>query len=180
MIKKKERIKELGWQLFNDKRGFKQNILIYLHLLKLEQSEYYTECIKFYSNLNVNGKTIFDIGSDFGTSPLYFINQGALKVLGISGMNQYFRHPKYHQMPIRSFTDIYNLQRILKFNILKSDSEGFEWNFTQEFIESFEDWIIACHYPIKNSQLFEYLKHHGKNIGSQPGCEFAIYKKVIE
>jgi hypothetical protein len=148
--------------------------------LRLEQSEYYAECLKFYSELDAKGKTIYDIGSDFGTSPLYFINKGAVNVLGISGMKQYFKHPKYHQIGIRSFSSVRNIQKVFKADILKSDSEGFEWNFTPEFIDSFSDWIIALHYPIKNESLFEYIKQHGKNIGSQPGCEFAIYRKNKE
>ncbi len=170
----------LGWLFFNKNYMIRSRILKKLHVLTLHLSEYYPDCIAFYNNIDVKGKTILDMGSDFGTTPMYFIQKGALQVLGVSGMKQYFKHPSYKQIGILSFSDVMKIQDHLHFNILKSDTEGFEWEYTIPFIESFQDWIIACHTPIRNPELFEYIKSHGRFIGSQIGTEFGIYKKVTE
>jgi hypothetical protein len=177
-------LKLMGWYLFRDYPHFKDIVLRKLGLLKLKHSQYYPECIKFYSRLNVNGKRVLDMGSDYGASPMYFISRGAEFVLGISSLKQYFTDPRYeHTETVLSGQWMVGLKaRVdhLRLNALKSDIEGLEWDYTPEFISGFDDWIIAVHSPVRNEGLFEYIKANGTLIGSQKGSEFGIYKKVVK
>ncbi len=171
------------WYFLHDKLTFWSNFQQSLHILKLEKSKYYPECEQFYSKLDVKDKVVIDVGSDFGTSPMYFIKNGATKVIGFSMGKQYFKDYKYKHFDLNEQPDV--LQRTIiglwlsetTNMVLKSDCEGCEWNFTTQFIESFEDWIIACHMPIQNPVIFDYIQSHGELIGKQEGSEFGIYKK---
>jgi len=52
---------------------------------------------KFYKNLDVYGKIVYDIGENYGKSPIFFIQKGAESVYGISTDNAILWHEKYHQ-----------------------------------------------------------------------------------
>ena len=182
------------WYLLHDRRKFFSDLYRKLHVLTLKRSQYYPECERFYSLMNVKGKIVIDIGCDFGTTPMYFLSRGAVTVIGFSKDKQYFhdnhyRHYDVDQDPHVLPTAIQNIKRIKDemtppHIVLKSDCEGCEWNFTKEFIETFEDWIIAVHTPITNEKLYGYIKANGENIGDQISGrnlgvqEIGIYRKV--
>ena len=173
------------WYFLHDKLTFWSNLRQSLHILKLEKSKYYPECEQFYSKLDVKDKVVIDVGSDFGTSPMYFLKRGAKKVIGFSMDKQYFKDYRYKHVDLnqpdalqRTIIGLSLSLSELKSIVLKCDCEGCEWNFTIPFIESFDDWIIACHEPIKNQELLDYIKSNGELIGKQEGSEFGIYKKV--
>jgi hypothetical protein len=189
-------LKLSAWYFLHDKNKFWSDFRKGLHILTVEKSEYYEECEKFYSTLDVKNKIVFDIGCDFGTTPMYFLSKGAVTVFGFSKGKQYFRniHYKHYNVEDDSHilsTTIRNIQHIKNIMspptlVLKSDCEGCEWNFTKEFIEAFDDWIIAVHTPITNEPLYQYIKENGKNIGNQISGknriveEIGIYKKVLK
>ena len=182
-------LKLSAWTFLHDRRKFYSDLLKRLHLLTLKSSEYYPECEKFYSILDVKDKIVYDVGCDFGTTPMYFLRKGAFVVFGFSKEKQYFHdfhyiHYNVDEDPLYSTTEstLTLIMRSLKPRqvVLKSDCEGCEWNFTPEMIEKFEDWIIAVHTPIENDDLFEYILKHGELIGSQPGREFGIFHKIKE
>ena len=182
-------LKLSAWYFLHDRKKFWSDFRKRLHILTLEKSQYYEECVRFYDTLDVKGKVVIDVGCDFGTTPMYFIKKGAVKVIGFSRDKQYFYDHRYKHfnsdvsplIPSIS-TEINTIQTLngKRRFVLKSDCEGCEWNFTQEFIELFEDWIIAVHTPILNHDLFEYILKHGELIGSQPGSEFGIFHKIKE
>ena len=89
------------WYALNDSPVFKTNVRRWLRILKLEQSFYYPDCIKFYSGLDFAGKGVLDIGSDFGTSPMYFLGNNATFVVGISLDSQYFHDPRYTHYQVK-------------------------------------------------------------------------------
>ena len=174
------------WYFLHDKPKFWSDTRRKLHILTLEKSEYYSECVQFYDFLDVKDKIVFDVGCDFGTTPMYFIHKGAIKVIGFSKDTQYFQDYRYKHFNVNKdpsplfniITEIESIKRSMdKQIVLKSDCEGCEWNFTKEFIDSFEDWIIAIHTPIKNNELYEYIKANGDLIGRQEGSEIGVYHK---
>ena len=197
-------IRKSGWYLAHNSRKLRSDIMRRCHWLRLEDSEYYPDCVNYYSTLDVRGRFVLDIGADFGTSPLYFINRGAKFVWGFSLDEQYFHHDRYSHMvgidyyPTDSFrvweqaiseptekelSEIENSPDIPHSEIsLKCDAEGWEWNLSAGFIDSFHDWVIALHYPILNPFLYEWIKKNGVKIIDTPTIEFAIYqkKKVTE
>ena len=180
------------WYLLHDRRKFFSDLYRKLHLLTLKRSQYYPECERFYSLMNVKGKVVIDIGCDFGTTPMFFLSQGATMVMGFSKENQYFHDKGYIHYNVDDDPSVLPefiqkrqwIERISSPIVLKSDCEGCEWNFTKEFIETFEDWIIAVHTPITNEKLYGYIKANGKNIGDQISGrnlgvqEIGIYRKV--
>ena len=178
-------LKLSGWYFLHDRRKFYSDLLKRLHLLTLKSSEYYPECEKFYSILDVKDKIVYDVGCDFGTTPMYFLRKGPFAVFGFSKEKQYFHAFHYIHYKVDEDPLLITLPPIMqsinpRHLVLKSDCEGCEWNFTQEMIEKFGDWIIAVHSPILNHDLFEYILKHGESIGSQPGSEFGIFHKIKE
>ena len=181
------------WYFLHDKPKFWSDVRRKLHILTLEKSQYYPECVRFYNSLDVKDKIVIDVGCDFGTTPMYFLRKGANNVFGFSKDKQYFHniHYKHYNVdedPSALPSAIRNIKRIKTemmppHIVLKSDCEGCEWNFTKEFIDSFDDWIIAVHTPIKNDSLYQYIKDNGENIGNQESGknlgveEIGIYRK---
>lgn len=154
----------------------------------MEDSEWYPECVKYYSTLDVKGKLVIDFGGDFGTSPMYFIKLGATKVISLSLDELYFRDPRIvHYVGIEHYDKM--LDDISRTSVktvsewvIKCDAEGYEWGFTAATLNFAHDWIIALHYPILNPFLYEWIKQNGEFVGSpsdstKDGDEFAIYKK---
>ena len=185
-------IKLSAWYFLHDKPKFWNDIRRKLHILKLEESQYYPECERFYSGLDVAGKIVIDVGCDFGTTPMYFLRKGAKFVMGFSMDSQYFYDVGYIHYNVNDDPNVL-LEFIQKRQqmktiaslpfVLKSDCEGCEWNFTKEFIETFDDWIIAVHTPITNESLYQYIKDNGENIGNQRSGkdlgieEIGVYRK---
>ena len=182
----KDKLKLEGWYLINDPKRVKRQIKQFLHILKLEETEYYDEFDKYYKTLDVKGKVVFDIGSDIGASPMYFINNGANTVIGFSREKQYFSNMRYHHINTIERPDVFSktVERIKRMKevfdapiVLKSDCEGCEWEISKEFIEEFEDWIIAVHNPVGNQELMDYIVTHGILIAEPEGSEFGVYQK---
>ena len=156
-----------------------------LHIFKLADSPYWNEYAQFYSGLNYHNKVVIDIGSDIGSSAMYFIQHGAYHVYGFSLEKQYFKDKRYTHY-------IYNLEKInyvinniipyymVTGNniILKMDCEGCEWNFTIDFIKQFSEWIIAMHNPVMNNELYDYILQNGYEIGYIDNIEFAIMQNL--
>ena len=181
------------WYFLHDKPKFWSDVRRKLHILTLEKSQYYEDCVKFYNSLDVQGKVVIDVGCDFGTTPMYFLRKGANTVFGFSKDKQYFHniHYKHYNVNVDTTTFPTMIKTIKRIKdamspphiVLKSDCEGCEWIFTQEFIDSFDDWIIAVHTPITNDWLYQYIKDNGQNIGNQQSGkglyveEIGIYKK---
>lgn len=185
-------LKLSAWYFLHDKPKFWNDVRRKLHILTLEKSQYYKDCIEFYDSLDVEGNVVIDVGCDFGTTPMYFIRKEAIKVIGFSKDNQYFFDSRYKHFNVDKepdslsnvIKDIKNIKQSMdKSIVLKADCEGCEWDFTQDFIEAFDDWIIVVHTPISNDSLYQYIKDHGEYLGNQQGGkgivqEIGIYRKI--
>ena len=186
----KQEIKLQGWYLKHDRPRIKRQIKQFLHILKIEETEYYEEFDKYYKDLDVEGKVVVDLGADIGASPMYFLNKGATFVIGFSREKSYFNNKSYVHVIIINQPFYPNvLKGIVKYveeefsvksSVLKSDCEGCEWELNTEFIEVFSDWIIAVHRPVKNQELLDYIVKNGNLVAAPDSkCEFAIYKKKL-
>ncbi len=178
-------VKLMGYYALYDYPHFKDVMLRKLNLLTLKHSQYYDECDKYYSQLDVSNKNVLDMGSDYGTTPLYFILHGANLVVGYSMVQQYFFHAKYISIRMKltlnnALVELNNVIEKYHLTTLKSDIEGIEWAYTPQFLEQFDDWIIALHNPVQNVEVHDYIQKHGKLLYSHDNiCEFATYKKIL-
>ena len=179
-------IRQSGWDLVHNRRKLRSDIMRRCHRLRLQDSEWYPECVKYYSTLDVKDRVVVDIGCDFGTSPMFFIERGAKFVWGFSLDDQYFHHDRYaHIKGIEYYpsTERHIDENELNEKVLKCDAEGWEWNLLAGFIDSFHDWVIALHYPVLNPFLYEWIKKNGVEVAepvsytSNDGDEFAVYRK---
>lgn len=177
-----------GWYFLHDKPKFWCDVRRKLHILTLEKSQWYDDCLQFYSSLDVKNKVVIDVGDDFGTTPMYFLRKGATNVFGYSKDKQYFHNDHYKHYNVdeeptylnNTIVKIKDIKKAMSPQnlVLKSDCEGCEWEFTQEFIETFDDWIIAVHNPVENPDLLKYIQDNGILIGNEGNIEFGIYKKM--
>lgn len=152
---------------------------------------YWDDCIRYYRHLETKGRVILDIGSDYGTSPRYFILNGAFRVIGFSLMDSRYNSYRYIHIKEEFTIDraIELLRPYMKIKLsLKADCEGCEWTMTPEFINIFDDWIIGLHSidgKIPNPELYGYILNSGTYIGNPsqyqpddlPVKEFAVYHK---
>jgi hypothetical protein len=199
-------IKLEGWYYLHDRKKFNNDIKRFLHILKLHESQYYDDCLKYYSTLDVKDKIVFDLGADFGTSPMFFLDRGAYSAIGFSLDKQYFKSDgkndrdyfHYHcadeiDVGLRFIYAVVFAYSVKESNrvmlrtdknvsfALKADCEGCEWQLlTDNILDFFDDWIVALHNPIRNDELYEYIKKNGSFIGKENDIEFAVYQKKKE
>ena len=129
-----------------------------LHILNVEKLDYWQDCEKYYSSLDFKGRNVLDLGSDFGTSPAYFLKHGARFVLGYSLEKQYFKDSGYDHIVGKFVPDHVDYRGW----VLKSDCEGYEWDLSPEFMSQFHDWVVALHSPITNEPLYNWIKENGE------------------
>ncbi|MEM0160084.1 MAG: hypothetical protein QW393_04980 [Candidatus Micrarchaeaceae archaeon] len=118
--------------------------------------QYMKEIYQVYSYIDVKGKTILDVGADFGLSPMHFINQGASRVIAFSLEKQkpWLAHPRieWHRQKWDGDWHVCG--------VLKIDCEGCEYGRPVEwYLNGFKEFYIAIH-KIKPEQYshFNYYK----------------------
>ena len=176
IINKIKEIKLLGYYALNRPDIFVPIMKRKLHIMKWYESPYYDECIKYYLDIPVEGKIVFDVGCDFGTSPMLFYIKKAFGIYGFSLEKPYEKFNIYQYL--KDYNVMFQLIPFFKKSmvVLKSDCEGWEWNFTPEFVDSFDDWIIALHLPILNDSLYKYIKENGICVDKRNDNEFEVWR----
>jgi hypothetical protein len=172
--------RQLGWDLAHNRRAFAADLLGPIGMLPLKWSEWYQDCVEIYCRLDVRNKVVIDIGSDFGTTPLFFLEEmGAKCVIGFSLEPQYFFHSRYRhfRIPPEGMDKLPIGIDEMPLDVLKVDAEGLEWEFDPEDVEPYHDWMIALHHPIQNQELYEWIKVHGELVATKNTKEFAVYQK---
>lgn len=125
--------------------------------------EYYERPSSFesmYGKLNLKGRIILDIGADWGSTPHFFISQGAKQVIAVEGNDGYYKRMKenFRDDPrvtpifryIREPRDIGKLIEEHKPDIVKIDCEGCERHLpmVQKYILKIpSEYIIETHLP---------------------------------
>lgn len=146
-------------------------------LFRPEWSVFWRDAAVFYRSLDVKGRHVIDVGSDFGTTPMFFLRQGAKDVIGYSLDKQMFHHKAYRHIQGQSTGRQIMDQCDPAGAALKMDAEGLEWQFDADWISRCHDWVIALHIPVESPELHDWIKENGILIGDQGPTEFAIYEK---
>lgn len=172
-------VREFGYYFARNRKGLLNRMVMEWHLPVRPQWTIFWRDAAFYDTLDVAGRTVIDVGCDYGVTPMYFLSRGAKKVIGFSEWPQRFYSFDYRHIRGHATADqIMDRCPSCDDRVLKTDVEGLEWDFDPEWIGKFHDWIIVCHYPVRNQELLDWLKKHGTLIGSQPEVnEFAIYQR---
>ena len=70
-------ISKLGWHLAHNRMCLIEDALLSTHtMFRPQWSPYWREAEKYYSTLDVNGRIVYDVGCDYGTTPMYFSRSG--------------------------------------------------------------------------------------------------------
>ena len=126
-----------------------------LHIADPHKSPLCKESEDHYSGIDVKGKKVLMLGSDYGITPMYLIERGAESVTGFSLWKQYFFNPRYMHI-----TERFTMDKIkgMDFDVLVADCEGCEYLLTKDFLSTLGSYVICFHDPIENHQLFDYVK----------------------
>lgn len=113
---------------------------------------------KMYGFLNYTGRSVLDIGADWGSTPHFFLTKGARSVIAVeAGRNNYDEMiknlkgetrvlPMY--LTIQEAEDITRLIRNLLPEIVKIDCEGCEQalvNVPQDILQIPREYVIEIH-----------------------------------
>jgi len=117
--------------------------------------ENYDEC---WGNTSYLGKTILDLGADYGSTAYYFLKKGAKKIVAVEGdtslalklARNYGKDPKVTcvQKWISNARDIEELIESYPSDMVKVDIEGAEKhiaNISLETLLSVKEWLIEVH-----------------------------------
>lgn len=167
-----------GYALIRRLLGLRDRLPVTRNQVKLRQQAILeNDCKNLYSKLDVRGKKVLDIGSDFGTTPMYFISQGAKRVVGYSLEKQRLFDPLYDHRQKPFLYDNFVLDDSW---VLKADCEGCEWDFTPEFLTQFDDFLILAHLPIRNLRLYGWLEENADRIISWPVNGKGLFPIILE
>jgi hypothetical protein len=119
-----------------------------------------------YNHFDLRGKTILDVGADFGLSPMHFIDHGAKSVIAYSLERQrnWLKHRdvEWHKQKWDYSTH--------QADIFKIDCEGCEYGMPIKwYFRNFDKMYIAIHYFPHSADEFktyrDYIQtHDGKLI----------------
>jgi hypothetical protein len=125
---------------------------------------------------NVEGKVVLDLGcgwlfQPFESTPQYFINRGAKKVIGVDAscgeiekLNQTFPDHSFICKTILSFSDLVTLITDHKPQLIKMDIEGHEQHMieiTADQFQSVEEIAVEYHNPACKKILIDKLTELG-------------------
>jgi len=110
--------------------------------------------------LHVAGKTVLDVGADYGSTADFFLEQGALRVVAVEADPKLFRRLaalaaedariEAVEMRVSSVHDWERLLQSYKPDVVKSDCEGGEgWllDLDKRFFHLVSQWAIELHTP---------------------------------
>ena len=125
-------------------------------MVKPESASYWEEYSQSYVSIDVNGKTVLDIGGDFGSSAVWFLRHGAKKVI------VYTRDEPLLFDDRIEYHGAWNGEYVPA-DVLKIDCEGCECLLSRELIEKYEHYYIAAHiFAPCFEAMVEYLGERAK------------------
>jgi precorrin-6B methylase 2 len=106
------------------------------------------------------GKTVLDVGADYGSTACYFLKKGAQRIVAVEGNPELFRLLKKHYGKstrvlcvskfIETPSDLEKLLRQYPSDIVKMDIEGAEQylvNVDKQVLRLQGEWLVETHSP---------------------------------
>ena len=123
---------------------------------KPEDVTYWEEYSQSYTSIDVNGKIVLDIGGDVGSSAIWFLRQGASKVIVYT-----LDEPVLFDSRIE-YHGAWNGEYVPA-DVLKIDCEGCECYLSPDLIEKYDHYYIATHvFAPCFDNITEYLRGKAK------------------
>lgn len=132
-----------------------------------------------WNYLDFKDKTILDLGADYGSTAIYFRNQGAKQVIAVEGDHEVadklkrYSENRAYIVPIEkwicSATDISTLIDKYSPDIVKVDIEGAESNLllcSDKTLRSVAAWMIETHSDILHSQILDRFLKAGFSVSN--------------
>ena len=162
--------------LIDNRQNAIWNMKRILYIADPHRSWAWEESEDHYSGIDVRGKKVLMLGSDYGVTPMYLIERGAESVTGFSLWKQYFFNPRYTHI-----TDRFTMDKIngMGFDVMFSDCEGCEYLLTKDYLKTLKGYVICFHDPIENQELFDYVKSESTFIAPPVDRVEEGYKKEI-
>jgi len=134
------------------------------------------DIFKSYYKLNVyKGKTILDIGADFGLSSKFFIDKGATKVIAYSPLRQkeWLINPKIEWHKELWKGDYINA------DIIKIDCESCEYQHIIEwYFEKYNEMFFTIHYNANHSYEFYHNVKYLEDKGAVKLLDYGLNEKL--
>ena len=141
--------------LIDNRQNAIWNIKRVLHVADPSKSWAWKESEAHYSSIDVKGKKVLMLGSDYGITPMYLLDKGAGSVVGFSLWKQYFFDPRYTHIMSPFTMDMIDG---MDFDVMFSDCEGCEYLLTNDYLATLKGYVICFHAPIENHELFDHVK----------------------
>jgi 23S rRNA U2552 (ribose-2'-O)-methylase RlmE/FtsJ len=128
-----------------------------------------------WKDFNVKGKKVLDLGCDAGSTAWYFLNHGAISVVGVDINKEYIEEAELY--PIKNFTPILmgidsaeQIEKLIetyKPDVVKVDIEHAEsalLDLKKEVLCQIEEWTLEVHSDRLNILLLDLFTKAGYKI----------------
>jgi predicted RNA methylase len=126
--------------------------------------------------VSFKGKTILDLGADYGSTADYFLANGAKKVVAVEGNHDYARKLFQNfssdkrvvciQKWISSGKDINQLIKTFLPDIVKVDIEGEEKTLLNVDVAKVKEWLIETHTEELYNAIQKFFRQNGFNVST--------------
>ena len=136
----------------------------------------WNEWTKFYLPIDVKDKTVLDVGAGEGETALFYLLNGAKKVICIEpNKNCYdilLRNSKFHNriIPINIYFELNMIN--INSDLIKIDIEGYEEKLLELNHDKLKNRIVL---EIHGLQLIDKFKNRGYNLKSNPIDEWVKF-----
>lgn len=126
--------------------------------------------------IEVKGKTVIDIGADYGSTAFYFMKKGALRVVCVEGNPALFKHLQANMRFLPNCVAVYkhllsasDFADVLQYpaEIVKVDVEGAEkhlLNVDPTVLQQHYEWIMEIHRMVNQNQMIAYFQQAGFDV----------------
>jgi len=140
------------------------------------QRPIYSEDYSHHWPVNVEGKTVIDLGADYGSTAYYFLSKGALRVVCVEGNPTLFRQLQANMRYLPNCIAVYkHLRSASDFaevlahtaEIVKVDVEGAEKHLLKVepgVLQQHYEWIIEIHRNVNQREFIAYFQSAGFDI----------------
>jgi len=132
---------------------------------------------KHWNYTSFVGKTVLDLGADYGSTAHYFLKKGATRIIAVEGdpelaskLEQNYQNNsrvKCIKMWIQRSDHIVNFIRAFKPDLAKVDIEGSEsvlLNINPEVLKMVKEWLIEIHSDELYGEILDFLNRQGFNV----------------